>query len=77
MPTERLLLNDLEVAELLGISRASAHRLRAAGRLPAPLKLGRSCRWRRDELMRWIAAGAPPLELWRELEAQARRRGTG
>jgi excisionase family DNA binding protein len=74
---EVLLVPDTVAAALLGISRASLHRLRAAGRMPVPLKLGKSCRWRRDELERWVAAGAPTLAMWREIEAQSRRRGAG
>jgi excisionase family DNA binding protein len=53
-----------EVAELLGISDRHMWKLHAAAQLPAPVRLGRSVRWRRAELLDWLAAGAPSREVW-------------
>jgi prophage regulatory protein len=69
-----LLLSDVEAAALLGICRASLHRLRASGKVPLPVKLGRSVRWDRRELEKWIEAGAPALELWQAMKAANARR---
>jgi predicted DNA-binding transcriptional regulator AlpA len=71
-----LLLADTEAAALAGVSRATWHRLRAAGKLPPPVKLGRCVRWSRAELVTWIDAGCPPAPMWSELQAQARRRAS-
>lgn len=60
----RELLNVGDVATLLGISRRHVWSLRATGRLPAPIRLGRSTRWVEGELRRWLAAGAPPRAEW-------------
>jgi excisionase family DNA binding protein len=68
-----LLLTDREAARLCGLSRSTWHRLRAAGKLPAAVKLGRSCRWRRDELVRWINAACPDARTWTAMQASGRR----
>ena len=57
---EPVLLSANHVAKMLQVSTRTLWRLQAAGKLIGPIKLGRSVRWRRDELMRWIAAGCPP-----------------
>jgi excisionase family DNA binding protein len=46
-------------AVLLGISTRHLLRLRDMGDIPAPLKIGRSVRWRRAELRDWLSAGCP------------------
>jgi len=53
------LLTDVEIAELLKISRRQTWKLLAMGRLPEPIRLGgsRSVRWRADDIHRWIANG--------------------
>lgn len=42
---ERLALSVRDVAELLGISTRHCWKLAASGRLPQPIRLGRSVRW--------------------------------
>jgi excisionase family DNA binding protein len=59
-----------EVAELLRVSTRMIYRLKDAGRMPQPLKLGGSVRWRRAELMAWIAEGCP---VWRHTAGMTRR----
>ena len=54
---------------LPGVCRATWHRLRAAGKLPAPVKLGRALRWRRDEIVAWINANCPDAETWAAMQA--------
>jgi predicted DNA-binding transcriptional regulator AlpA len=54
-----LLLPDVDTAALLRISRAHLHRLRSAGMLPAPVRLGRAVRWRRSDIEAWILMGCP------------------
>jgi excisionase family DNA binding protein len=63
-PDERLVLTAEEVAELLCISRAHVFRLQRGGKLPAPVRFGRSVRWARAELEAWLRAGAPSREEW-------------
>jgi excisionase family DNA binding protein len=79
MPNERpaveaLLLADKAAAAMAGVSRATWHRLRAAGKLPPAVRLGRAVRWRRDELVAWIEAGCPDGRTWAALQASGCRR---
>lgn len=48
-------VSSREAAERLGISRATFHRQVAAGRLPAPIRLGKSSRWSWAEIEKSIA----------------------
>lgn len=65
--TDRLALPAADAARLLGISRAHLLKLHSTGQLPAPVRLGRSVRWNRAELVAWLAAGAPPRVRWVQL----------
>ncbi len=54
-PPEPLLLSAGALAQLLGVSVRHVWRLRDAGDLPAPIKLGKLIRWRRAAIERWLA----------------------
>lgn len=56
-----------QLAEFLGISRATVWRLHAAGRVPAPIRFGRAVRWDQWTVEEWLAAGAPTREKWEQL----------
>jgi excisionase family DNA binding protein len=56
----------LEVAELCSCSERHVRRLADAGRMPAPIRLGALVRWRRDEILEWIAAGCPDMRKARQ-----------
>jgi excisionase family DNA binding protein len=79
-PTKRestetpLLIPDIDAARLAGVSRATWHRLRAAGKLPPAVKLGRKVLWRRAEIEEWIRSGCPDAATWRAMEAARSRR---
>lgn len=57
------LLTLTEVAALLGCSRHSVMRLADAGRMPYGVKLGGLRRWRRTELVTWLADNCPPVRV--------------
>lgn len=59
--TEAMLLDVREVASALHCSRRHIQRLADSGRMPAPLRLGCLVRWRRDEILQWIADGCLPI----------------
>ena len=59
-----LLLDSRAAAKLLGISRAHFYKLYLSGRTPRPVRLGRSVRWRREELVAWLDAGCPSYDRW-------------
>ncbi len=50
-------VNAASAANLLGISRAHFLRLRAAGNVPEPVRIGRRVLWRIDELRDWLESG--------------------
>jgi predicted DNA-binding transcriptional regulator AlpA len=54
-----LLLSAEKLAELLDISVRTLWRLRAAGKLPAPIRIGGSVRWRAQEIAIWVERGCP------------------
>jgi predicted DNA-binding transcriptional regulator AlpA len=55
------------VGSLLGRSERSVWRDDKAGRIPAPVTIGGSKRWRLDELLAWIDAGCPARATWESL----------
>jgi len=73
MSDSPLLLRDKQLAELLGVGRATIHAWRAAGNLPPPLRIGGAVRWRRDEIEAWLAAGAPDVKTWQAVKEQTSR----
>jgi excisionase family DNA binding protein len=72
---DALLLTDRQAAALCGLGRSTWHRLRAAGKLPLAVRLGRALRWRRQEIEAWISAGCPDARTWTAMTAAHRRRG--
>lgn len=61
-----------EVARRLDVSRAHVARLHATGRLPQPIRLGRSTRWNLAELARWVDAGCPNRDRWEAIDKRGR-----
>ncbi len=61
------LLTVREVAKTLKVSARQIWKLHSSGRLPAAVRLARSCRWREADISRFIDAGCD----MREFEAQA------
>jgi excisionase family DNA binding protein len=59
-----LLVSSQELAALLGVSVRHLAGLRSSGRLPSPIRLGRSIRWDREEITDWIAARCPSRDQW-------------
>jgi predicted DNA-binding transcriptional regulator AlpA len=73
---ETALLIDIKGLEkMLGRSDRSIYRDESAGRLPRSLKLGRSKRWRRDEIAAWVEAGCPDRRTWEAMRKPGRKAG--
>lgn len=53
------LLTAKEASAMCGMSKSTFIRLSKDGKAPAGIKLGRLRRWRKKEIMAWIAAGCP------------------
>jgi len=58
-PIEPLLIDAAGVARMLGVSRRHVHALESSGRIPSPVRLSRSVRWRVAEIREFVAAGCP------------------
>jgi predicted DNA-binding transcriptional regulator AlpA len=70
---DTLLLDADGVARLLHISRSHLYGLHSSGRLgPMPIRLGKSSRWRRDEMERWITSDCPPRQKWQAMKEASR-----
>lgn len=59
---ESLLLTVDDVARLLKVSVRSVYRLKSAGYLPKATEVLGSTRWRRADIVAWVAAGCPRRE---------------
>lgn len=57
-----ILLDVRAVAALLGVSTAHIRRLTDRGAMPRPVALGRCRRWRRGDVVDWIATGCKRVE---------------
>ena len=53
---ERLALSVADLAMLLGISQRHCWKLLAAGRLPKPIRFGRSVRWLHSDIVAHLEA---------------------
>lgn len=72
-PVELLTAGDL--ARRLRVSIRQIRKLHSDALMPAPLRLGRSVRWRAAELAAWLSAGAPSRTEWETM--QNGQRGPG
>ena len=61
---EQLTIRAGEVALLLEITVRHVWALNKRGLIPSPIRLGRSVRWNRRELARWVDAGCPTRSDW-------------
>ena len=60
----RLLLSAAELARLLGVSRSTVWTWHSSGKIPLPVRIGGTTRWRRREIEAWIATGCPARARW-------------
>jgi predicted DNA-binding transcriptional regulator AlpA len=60
--SELLTVKDLSAR--LRISARQSWKLLSAGKLPGPLRISRSVRWRRDDIDRWVSMGCPSRDVF-------------
>lgn len=68
---DALLVPANVAGRMCGRSEASWWRDHAAGRIPAPVKIGGRTLWRVEELRRWVDADCPDRRRWEALRRQA------
>jgi len=61
---EPLLINAKGFAKLLGVTPARIWTMDGSGKVPMPLYLGRSRRWRPAEIREWMRLGQPRRQEW-------------
>ena len=59
-----LLLRAPNAAALCSTSVRTWRMWNAAGKIPRPIRIGRSTYWRPNELNAWVAAGCPDRVTW-------------
>lgn len=67
-----MMLNVKDVAVLLRCSVRHVERLLSAGQMPRCIRVGHARRWRRAEIERWIDAGCPARDAWKQKEGGRR-----
>lgn len=68
-----ILIDTAALAALLGTTDRNLRRLMAAGRLPAPVLVGRRKRWRRKEVEAWVDADCPARARWEAIRKAGRK----
>jgi predicted DNA-binding transcriptional regulator AlpA len=68
-----LLVDDSAAAALCGFSKATWYRLKSAGKVPAPVRLGGRLLWRVRDLGLWTDQGCPGRAEWLRIKAEADR----
>lgn len=69
------LLSRRTSCAIAGVSVRTWSRLEAAGKIPAPTRVGKAKRWRAQELKDWIDAGCPDRARWEALKRNRRKSG--
>jgi predicted DNA-binding transcriptional regulator AlpA len=65
-----LAVSAKDLAKMLAVSIRQVWRLNSAGKLPRPVRLGGSVRWRRDEIVAFVAAGCPDRKVWEAVNSR-------
>lgn len=68
-----LAVGAAQLGKLLGLGLRTVRSMDAAGRLPRPIRLGSSVRWRFAEIEAWVVAGAPNRDEWEARELASRK----
>ena len=68
-----LALSAGELAEKLGVSERHIWRQHVTGKLPKPIRIGKSVRWLVSEIKGWLEAGAPDRKTWEAMKEIKRR----
>jgi len=71
--TDVQLLSVGELAKRLMVSKRTIWSMLSSGRLPRPIRLGRSVRFRASDIEQWIELGCPPRERWEAMRQGAAR----
>jgi len=71
------LLTAKDVAAALRVSCRQVWKLTSCGRLPAPVRLSRSVRWRAADIARFVELGCPSRDVFEAANPSRLRTGAG
>lgn len=63
-PLKGPVLTAKQLADILSISTRTVWRFDSAGFMPKPIRLGKTVRWKAEEVTAWIEAGCPVRSVW-------------
>jgi prophage regulatory protein len=69
--TEKL-LTAKALGEMLSLSKRQVSRLNSCGRIPAPVRIGGSIRWRESDIEQWLSMGCPNQQTFESLKTAAK-----
>jgi prophage regulatory protein len=74
--TKRLLVRARELPKIIGFSTSHCYRLLAAGKFPAPVRIGpRTSGWKMEDLENWVKEQQPdPIDTSRLVNGKRARR---
>ena len=73
MAQSPLVVDARRLAVLLCAGIRTVRTWDAAGKLPAPIRIGGRVVWRVDEIRAWLAAGAPNRDVWEVRKAASQK----
>lgn len=62
------LISAGELAEMLAVSKRTVFRLDSSGKIPGPVRINRSVRWRVSDIELWIRLECPGRERFNQLK---------
>jgi predicted DNA-binding transcriptional regulator AlpA len=63
--TEKL-LTAKAVGDILSLSKRQIFRLNSYGKIPAPVRINGSVRWRENDIREWIQLGCPDRQVFEQ-----------
>ena len=67
--SQHFLVTAKQAGPMCGKSLRTWRTWDAAGKIPQPVRIGRSTLWRTEELRAWVTAGCPRRKEWEDLQS--------
>lgn len=65
---EQSLIKAETVGKRLAVSKRQVFRLDSSGRIPEPVRIGASVRWRQSDIQRWIDLDCPDRKTFESMK---------
>ena len=70
----KLLLSASELGALLGVNKSTVWSWHSSGKIPLPVRIGGTTRWRAEEIQGWVKAGCPARQRWQQIRERETRK---